>query len=575
MNSQHNPFEYDAANNLPSDVLLDVYVEDFNYSRFIQSRKNIFLVGERGSGKTTTLLYNSLEIQLKKSQKHGQAHSLELIGVYIPCNTPITHKSEYQLLPDFNAQTISEHFLVLTVIHQIARTLTLVAKITLDDVDQAALRSEFEYLLGFQIRDSVNLFDGLCDFAQKEIIETQRKINDPESDATYRNCLTFASGVMPVLSLIRRIPALTQSHFSLMLDDAHDLNKYQSQSLNSWIAYRDHSHFSFKVATAKIGQANFRTTTGAAILEGHDFTTVDMEQPLQTATSDYGRMATQVIEKRLVRSGIVCSAREFFPISRTFEIEMQSCHERVKARVTSEHKEWTSKQISDYVYKFGRAEYFRKRSPRANRPEYSGFDTIVYLSTGVIRNLLVPCHKMYEAAQSRSDFRPGSSKIDAISAGDQADIILTLSQSMWQRLKTGLDRSIDGCSSTQANQVVTLFEKLATYFRERLLKHESEPQANSFSLTGDGSQEWGDLMPLLEIARKAQLLYERIGPAKAGGLREVYYVPNRMLWPSIGLDLHGQHARASLKAKDLLAAANGSDIPMKAEIVNDQLDLFS
>ena len=61
------------------------------------------------------------------------------------------------------------------------------------------------------------------------------------------------------------------------------------------------------------------------------------------------------------------------------------------------------------------------------------------------------------------------------------------------------------------------------------------------------------------------MLYERIGPAKDRGLREKYYVPNRMLWPSIGLDLHGQHARASLKAKDLLAAADGRDIPVKKE----------
>ena len=32
-----------------------------------------------------------------------------------------------------------------------------------------------------------------------------------------------------------------------MLDDAHDLNKYQREHLNSWIAYRDNSLFSFKI----------------------------------------------------------------------------------------------------------------------------------------------------------------------------------------------------------------------------------------------------------------------------------------------------------------------------------------
>jgi hypothetical protein len=35
----------------------------------------------------------------------------------------------------------------------------------------------------------------------------------------------------------------------------------------------------------------------------------------------------------------------------------------------------------------------------------------------------------------------------------------------------------------------------------------------------------------------------------------MYFVPNRMLWPARGLDPQGQHARVSLKAKDVYAAA--------------------
>src|SRR5208337_1110196 len=135
----------------------------------------------------------------------------------------------------------------------------------------------------------------------------------------YEDCLSFASGVMPLLGVIRRIPALNDSHFLLMMDDAHDLNEHQSRLLNSWIAYRDHSYFSFKVATAKVRQPAFITATGGAILEGHDFTTIDMEQPLQTATSDFGRMAALIIEKRLRKTGIEKSAREFFPVSPQFE----------------------------------------------------------------------------------------------------------------------------------------------------------------------------------------------------------------------------------------------------------------
>ena len=39
MNVQHNPFEFEAANNLSSEDIIDYYIEDFNFSRFIQSTK--------------------------------------------------------------------------------------------------------------------------------------------------------------------------------------------------------------------------------------------------------------------------------------------------------------------------------------------------------------------------------------------------------------------------------------------------------------------------------------------------------------------------------------------------------
>jgi hypothetical protein len=64
------------------------------------------------------------------------------------------------------------------------------------------------------------------------------------------------------------------------------------------------------------------------------------------------------------------------------------------------------------------------------------------------------------------------------------------------------------------------------------------------------------LEPILRILQQAQLLYIRSGPAKDKGKRELYYVPNRMLWPERGLDPHGQHARVSLSATDLWAAAD-------------------
>ena len=98
MSEIKNPFEYEAANNLSDEDIINYYIEDYNYSRFIRSTKNIFLIGERGSGKTMTLLYNSFKIQYKNCKSKGEDVDYDKIGIHIPCNTPLFHKKEYQLL---------------------------------------------------------------------------------------------------------------------------------------------------------------------------------------------------------------------------------------------------------------------------------------------------------------------------------------------------------------------------------------------------------------------------------------------------------------------------------------------
>ena len=567
MNAQ-NPFEYEAANNLRPEDIIDYYIEDFNFSRFIQSTKNIFLIGERGSGKTMSLLYNSFPIQYAIGKKKSRV-SFEKIGIHIPCNTPLFMKKEYLFIPDdYKKAIICEHYLVLSILYSIAKTLNEIEEIVSETnmlIDK--LYDEIEYIWDVQLdRTSSTFYNAIMKFVNREAITTQRKINAFNSDSFYENALSFSSSVLPFLHMMREVKVMSGTHFLLMIDDAHDMNEYQIRALNSWIAYRDHSLFSFKVATVKVDRPTHITSTGGSILEGHDFITVDMEQAYQNEETDFYKLSKRIVEKRLQRIGVSCTAEEFFPINSSMEKDLEACREEARRIGIEKYGEEKKKSVSDFVYKYQRAIYFRNRKDKANKPPYSGFETIVDISTGVVRNLLDPCYWMYDSVMNTE-----KNNINFIAPQIQTNIIIERSQRMWETLQSGLDKVVNNCSSEDAKHVLNLFKNLMSLFSQRLKMDISEPRAIVFSISQTDAfpDKYTSIIHILRVAQRAQYLYTRMGVAKDKGKQETYYVPNRLLFPFFGLDPHGQYARVSLKATDLYNAAYyNHSIPM--ESINDK-----
>lgn len=566
MQDYYNPFEYEAANKFDFSQIVDYYIEDFNYSRFIRSKRNVFLIGERGTGKTMTLLYNSLPVQMCKLEKENKKTDLDFIAIYIPCKTPLMHRKEYELLDPLKAAIISEHLLVLNTMYSIIETLNYVDNIV-EEKKNKHLIEDAEYMLGLKLPKNRQLFEALIQALQKETANTQKAINEKIPSAFYNQARSFSSSVLPLLGCLKKISKLSKSHFALMYDDAHDLNEYQIKALNSWISYRENYQFSFKVATAKVDQPTQITASGGAILDGHDYVLIDMEQPYQNQDSAFGHLAKQIIKKRLENIDVKKSPEDFFPINPTFLRELEECKVIAKKEAKEIFHNAKQKQISDYIYKYSRVIYFRRRSAKANRPPYSGFEMLVHLSTGVVRNLLEPCYWMYDRIYSeRRSNENEKPKIEFIDPSIQTEIILDRSTRKWDWMKNRLDKTIEGCSREQATHIFQLFDNLAILFRERLLKHKSEPRAIAFTISETSFSKMDELNKLLNICRKAQILYTHSSSAKDLGRREVYYVLNRMLLPDRGLDPVGQHARVSIRASVLWAAAiENKKIPITQE----------
>ena len=576
MKEMTNPFEYEAANNLSEEDIINYYIEDYNYSRFIRSTKNIFLIGERGSGKTMTLLYNSFKIQYKRCKNSSTQVDYEKIGVHIPCNTPLFHKKEYKLLDnEYQKYIICEHFLVLSILYAIADTISVSEEVVeATEVHRKEFLDELTYTWDAAFNEKAsNFYEAIKQYVNKETIDTQKYINQYDSDSFYSGALSFSSTILPFLNILRRVELLKNSHFMIMIDDAHDMNKYQIMTLNSWISFRDHSLFSFKVATAKIGRPLRTTSTEGIILEGHDFLTVDMEQELQNKESTFTKWAKEIVSKRLENVGISIDPMDFFPANKEQAKQLEEYKEKARKVAESKYGD-NQKAISDYIYKYHRAMYFRERSEKANKPPYAGFETIVECSTGIIRNLLDPCYWMFDNVIKESP-----DKITCIPSAVQNDVISIRSQRLWDDLSDGLDTRIPNCSADQARQIYSLFDKLMVLFSQRLKADISEPRAIVFSISAleeVEEKQKKELRDLFEIAMKAQYMYMRKRSGKEKGSQVTLYVPNRMLFPARGLDVHGQFSHVSIKAGDLCNAAfRNKDIPSFVSESNVvQLELF-
>ena len=320
-----------------------------------------------------------------------------------------------------------------------------------------------------------------------------------------------------------------------------------------------------KSAVAKVGEKTKITSSGSSILEGHDYTKVDLEARYQNRNSDFYHLARTLIKRRLQNISISATPEEFFLTSPDMEDDLKESEKVVRKEAIDKfgESEENTKAVTDYVYKYKRAHYFKNRSSKANRPPYSGFETLVFLSTGIVRNLLEPCYWMFDKAVSeaneagdKNDFKIPHSITPKI----QTDIILDRSKRKWEWLKDGIAQDIEGCSTENGQRSYRFLDALAKHFRHRLLNHKSEPSALSFTISRQNQGVMGELRHIIEILRKAQLLYIRSGPAKDEGQMDIYYVPNKILWPIRGLDPHGQHARVSIPANVLWDATETGKI---------------
>lgn len=563
-----NPFVFDRPNNISVEDFIQFYIKDNIYTRFLESTRNIVLIGVRGSGKTSTLRYYSFPVQFVNPEvenKYG------VIGIHIPSKHPLFGKREYLLYENINKQNVVvEHFLCINIISCICETfLNSQNCLTLSKETEQSILKNLSYILEADFPNDMSLFESVKLFVNKEANSSQRKLNNENFESFIDFAFSFNNTIIPFLEQLENIPCLSESHFSLLFDDVQDLGTIHQKIINSWMSYRDNKLFSFKVATADI-KPLFVTSTGGVILEGHDFVKIDLTKRLFNKASEFSQFAKDVITKRLVLAGIDVSVDEFLPENDNFRKGLEESRAKARRLAIKKYPNDTGTQINDYVAKYGRAIYFRDRNAKSNLPNYSGFETLVDISTGVIRNLLTPIYFMYEKQLSNTEIK----EIVEIPVLVQKDIIVKRSEEFWEKINN-IDSEIEDCTDELAKQINNFFSQLMIYLKKRLKNEKiSEPRALNFivsQLAGVSIEEQTLIDLILNASLRSTLLYKRMVNHKATGKKLPLYVPNRLMLPAHGLDAHGQYSHFPIKAKSFLdAALFNREIPLFDDVDAEQ-----
>lgn len=533
----NNPFMHEAATNIEDSKLVDMFIDN-EHSHILNSQKNIFIIGNRGSGKSMLMRYTSLPIQLK----NNSIQDINNIGIYISCMTPLFMRIDQRLNDDkFQSAIVSEHMLVLTMAERFLSTFLELDESIISEEDLLLLKEELEFYFDVNLNETRVLKD-FHRWIIKNLIDTQKHL-DISPSKFVSEAHTYSSLMMPLIQVFKEVSSLKKTHFMFLIDDGQMLSTTQQISLNSWISYRDTSSVSFKIAITTTDEYSFLTVQESVILENHDYITLDLERDFFSGKSTFVEFAKKIIEKRLELYNIPTrNVEDFFEVPKSFTNELSLIRKKFINGDYPEREDWEEEQRRKNASKFVRSIYFRLNSEteKANIPKlaYTGFDTLTNISTGVIRNLLVPCSIMYEKEKELK-----GETVDFISAKTQYETLFYESRKAWEKIDE-LSVKIVDCTHEHTVMLRRVLDNFGKYLQQKLLDPKgTEKKILSFTIHDlEKNQHSDKIKKVIKIGIQGGLIYTRIGPDHNGG-RTMWYTPNRILWPSLNLDPVGQNGR--------------------------------
>jgi hypothetical protein len=583
-----NPFVVYSPEQQSPENFKETFVKETTYINTLEAPIDVFIEGWRGSGKSSLLNYMEFSHQIcfynyKLNDYLNESRKNKYFGIMVHVVEDLLKTDKFDLILTNNLdheviiKNICLEDVVLTILFKVNETLLNVKEMNefINHSDANAFKIFFNDL---ELTNNGNITDdpilNNTDYLRKlnHIFRNRRKeISEYALDKLQMKDVNYKKSNYDVgflLGYLKNLKAALKTNdfsFYILFDNADELTPLIQMSLNELILHRSHDKFAIKVAVRKGAIWTYAPLESHQKLQApHDFINLDVDELYSTKHEVYNSRIRDIATKRLLSEGYTISLEEFFPESPTEALLLQKIKYELREFYLREYDEKyslvsgssdvisKSDYITNRVSKYAQAELFRRI--KKTKKSYAGFENIVHLSSGVIRQFLDLSSSMYEEERKRQGDKP----VLNISLKSQNTVISSYADELMtdlEKLFTGAENDGDAQSVSIYKKLYNLIEALGKYYKVRLNDPKmKENRVFTFTLKDPNTDK--EVQKILELGINMNYFQTYWYSSKIGIGKYRGYAFNRRLCPRYSIDHTSFRGRKELSTADIKTAMN-------------------
>ena len=531
-----SPFEYTSPEALAAQDIIDLFVPYSGEYYNIPTTGHTFINGPRGSGKSMIFRYMSPDCQSIVQKR--SISQLEYFGILIPVKEGQMDKTDLSLLQGKHGEILlNEHFMVVNFAIKIFECMgNTPFEETENNLHEIQLLFEEHFLR------LLSNYSHVKETSVRAYFEKMREICSDVNRSFNRSLISqiFKSGAEHIsyngplclymdflFDLLKRINSLTFMPIGpiyLLVDDADNLNEIQTKILNTWVSLRTSKIVSFKIST-QLRYKTYKTTNNSRIDTPHDYSEINIADIYTSNKGLYKRRVKDAIERRLTKYIKIDSitAESFFPEDGEQAVKVQQLFDEYSLK-------YEGKKGYDFAYRYARADFMKSMKGNMDHYSYAGFDSLVNISSGIMRHFVDFAHRMYTSQVSKED-----DIVTMISPTIQHNEIREYSKWFLEENFSKMREDNDNTSDeiNDFDKLRNLIEALGQTFNLILFSEAKERRVFSIALQNEPSP---NLSKVLKLGTELGYFHKSLIGNKRGTGQAKLYILNRLLAPYFKLD---------------------------------------